>query len=154
MNPVVAAIGVLALAGCGVGGELAADDRVEIRAPVPLQLVTTPVEIEWQAEGISADLTYAVFLDRDPIPPDTSLAEAFVDECDGIDSCPDRAFLQQQNIFLTEETTLAVARAPILGGVGGAARAPVHRATIVLVDADGVRRGEGHWSVEFRLDDR
>lgn len=154
----VGAVLALALAGAtacgGVRSDLGADDRVAIVAPVPLQVVTPPIDISWEADGVEAGLGYAVFVDRDPIGPDERLADAFEEGCEGPPDCLDTAILAAHDIYLTSETSVSIPRLLIPGGIAGAARTPVHRATVVLVDGGGRRLGEAAWSIEFRVADR
>jgi hypothetical protein len=139
------------LGGCGgLRTELSADRRVEILEPVVLSVVSSPVTVRWQATDVPAGVTFAVAVDRLPIPPGTTFGAAFADECDGAGGCPDAAFLAQRDVYLTQEHEVVVRRLPALAGLDGEPARPVHRATIFLVDRDGRRQGESAWTVEFR----
>ena len=74
MRRLLAALLLSALApACGVEGlNFVQDDRVTITAPRDRAEVRLPVTIRWKAEDF--DGTYAVFVDRAPVPPGETLA--------------------------------------------------------------------------------
>lgn len=146
------ALAVLAtLTGCGgVSGAVVADDSLEIVSPAPLDVVSTPFEVRWEGEP-GTGRSFAVFIDRRPIAPGQSLEEAFEEACDDAAGCPDESFLSARGVHVTEENELEIVLLSPRGGIDGATDLDVHRATIVLVDDDGVRRGEQSWSTEFRV---
>lgn len=145
------AAAVSALAGCGgASGALTVDDSIEILEPAPLDVVTTPFDIRWEGDPPPGG-SFAVFVDRGPIRPGQSLADAFEDACDGEAGCPDATFLEVRGVHLTDDTAVTIPLLAPRAGVDGASSLDVHRATVVIVDADGVRRGERAWSTEFRV---
>ena len=138
--------GACATAGLG----FRVDDRVDIVAPGERDEVELPLTIRWEAHDIEG--TFGVFVDRSPQPPGKSLSWFSDDECDAQPGCPDAAYLAQRDIYTTNEHSLTIERVvePV-----EKKRCHMHEATIVLLDADGRRKGESAWSVEFRLcDDR
>lgn len=149
--PVAGALAVLGLAGCGgVSGALTVDDAVEIVAPAPMQVVSTPFDVRWTGD-LAAGESFAVFIDRDPPPPGESLADAFAEECDGADGCPDEVFLSTRGVHVTQGNDVEVLLVLPRGGADGAPELEVHHAVIVVVDDDGVRQGERAWSTEYRV---
>jgi hypothetical protein len=149
---VLGGLSALALASCGgVSGALTLDRSVEIVQPAPLEVVVTPFDIRWRGD-IPSGTSFAVFIDRDPIAPGRSIADAFEDACDGAAGCPDEAFLSVRGVHLTDGHEVAVPLLTPRAGVDGAPALEVHRATIVVVDDDGVRQGERAWTTEFRVD--
>lgn len=141
----------LALAGCGgASGALTLDDSVEIVQPAPLQVVATPFDVRWTGD-LARGESFAVFVDRAPIAPGESLAHAFAEECDGGEGCPDEAFLAARGVHVTDGNEVEVPLLMPRGGADGAPDLEVHHVTIVVVGADGARRGERSWSTELRV---
>lgn len=152
LNSVVTClVAAMASTACGgVSGAVALDDGLEIVAPDPLDVVRAPLELRWEGD-VADGSAFAVFIDRRPMAPGQSLNEAFEDACEDIPRCPDEAFLRARGVYVTDEEELSVPLLMPRGGVDGASDLDVHRATIVLVDRDGVRQGEQFWSTEFRV---
>jgi hypothetical protein len=145
----VVALAVLGACG-GMSGALVRDDAVEILHPAPMEVVRTPLEVRWNGD-LGPDESFAVFVDRVPIPPGTSIDDAFEDACDGVPACPDETFLSVRGVHLTGDHEVTIPVLTPRGGVDGASALDVHRVTIVVVDHDGTRRGERAWSTEFRV---
>lgn len=140
------------LAGCGgVSGAVTLDDSVEIVRPAPLAVVATPVDVRWTGD-LGAGEEFAVFVDRDPIAPGASIDDAFEEACDGAAGCPDEAFLSARGVYRTDGNEVSIPLLMPRAGVDGASALEVHRLTIVVLDADGVRIGERAWGTEFRVD--
>lgn len=147
----VGAVVLLALAGCaGASGALTLDDSFEILQPAPLQVVEPPFEVRW-AGDLGPGESFALFVDRGPIAPGESLADAFADECDGDEGCPDEVFLSARGVYVTDGNEVEVPLLMPRGGADGAPDLEVHHVTIVVLDADGTRRGERSWATELRV---
>lgn len=137
-----------ACATTGLGFRI--DDRVDIVAPAEREDVTLPVTVRWEADDVEG--TFGVFVDRSPQPPGKSLSWFSDDECDAQPGCPDATYLAQRDIFTTTEQSFTVER---VAETTDDKRCHMHEVTIVLLDAEGRRKGESAWSVEFRVcDDR
>lgn len=146
-----ATLALLSLAGCGgASGALTVDDSVEIVHPAPLQVVSTPFDVRWTGD-LAAGEAFAVFVDRDPVAPGESLAEAFAEECDGEAGCPDEVFLSTRGVHVTDRNEVAVPLLLPRGGADGAPDLEVHHVTVVVVDEAGVRLGERAWATELRV---
>lgn len=142
---------LLALAGCGgASAALTLDESVEIVQPAPLQVVATPFAVRWTGD-LGPGESFALFVDRAPIAPGESLAEAFADECDGGEGCPDEAFLSARGVHVADGNEIEVPLLMPRGGADGAPDLEVHHLTLVVLDDDGARRGERSWSTELRV---
>jgi hypothetical protein len=151
VSAALAALAPLCAAGCGgVSTALTVDDSIEIVEPLPMEVVDTPFTVRWTGGGDAAS-SFAVFVDRHPVAPGRSIDAGFEDECEGIPGCPDDAVLASRGIYRTNNRELTLPLVAPAGGVDGASALEVHRATIVVVDAQGVRRGERAWTTEFRV---
>ena len=137
------------LTGCAESMAFVKDDRIMFDTPTDLERVTAPFEISWTDDGPEPD-AYAVFVDSNPMAPDSVLSELADDACEGRSGCELEDYLTANRIYVTEEPAVEIFTLAPLGGVGGKSPERVHRATIVLLDDDGRRIGESSWSVEFR----
>lgn len=136
------------------------DDRLTITAPQDRAAVSLPLTIDWDIEDFAVvepggapreDAGYfAVFVDRAPVPPGESLAHVARDDtgCRTDPACPDTEYLVARGIYTTTDTQLVLEQLP-RGDQGGRER---HTATIVLLDAAGVRLGESAFDVDFEVD--
>jgi hypothetical protein len=92
-------------------------------------------------------------VDRAPQPSGRTLASLVRGDAGckgpGAATCATPEFLAQQNIFHTTDTSFTVEQVPRLAG--GDAGPQLHDVTIVLLDANGQRVGEGAWSVQFQV---
>ena len=158
--PVATAL-ALTLTACGVSGlSFVQDERVDIVRPKDRSEVTLPVRIEWEVKdfAVGADAgSFGVFIDRAPPRPGKTLSWIFRgdDSCKGPSGeavCEDPEFLRQRNVFRTTDTHFTIDLVPKL--TGSERRRQFHEATIVLLDEDGRRVGEGAWSVQFELKDK
>ncbi|MDQ1712087.1 MAG: hypothetical protein QOE45_1537 [Frankiaceae bacterium] len=121
------------------------DKRVSFRSPRDRATVTLPVTLDWDATGFAG--TFAVFLDRTPMPPGRSLRWLARNDvnCVAARGCPDAEYLRERGVYPTTETQLTLAAVPKAGTKNR------HRATIVLLDADGQRIGESAFELEFTV---
>lgn len=143
-------------AGCSLSGlAFRQDDRVDILHPLDRATVGLPIELRWHSEvepRSSGGPYFAVFVDREPIAPGDHLRELADEVCERTPGCPDRAYLADRFVFVTEKTRLRIDAVPA-SSVTKAGRDKRHQATIVLVDADGRRMGEAAYTVEFTVED-
>lgn len=138
------------LAACAGSPQFSGDGLVRIVQPSELEVVTAPVTLTWR--GTPTDgVRYAVFVDRTPIRPGQNLRSLANESCKRTPGCPDEAYLRERGIILTTQQQAVIPYIAKQSGVGGHAALPAHRATIVLIDADGRRVGEQAYTVEFRV---
>lgn len=126
------------------------DTRLDIVAPADRALVTLPVDVRWEVRDQGLTGPFAVLVDRAPPAPGRTLASLVSDEpgCVPSQGCPDAAYLAERNIFRTTATSFRVERVRDDGVEGRRER---HEVTVVLLDAEGRRRGESAFSVEFEV---
>ena len=147
---------VVGFAGCGWNG-LAFDDNTAIRilAPRPEQRVQLPIDVRWEPHGSAAvadDSYFAVFVDREPMPPGRALLSLVDENCRKSPGCADLSYFEEHQIYLTESTAIRLDNVlddpPSLRSRGR----DDHVATIVRLDARGRRLGEAAWSVRFTVE--
>jgi hypothetical protein len=140
-------------AACGVQGlSFVQDTRIDITTPRERSKVDLPVTVAWTAKHFTG--TFAVLVDQAPPRPGKTLPWLFRgrDTCRGQTGkrlCASRAFLAEQNVFRTTATHFTVAR--VNRFTGNDRRRQFHEVTIVLLDAQRRRIGEGAWSVQFEV---
>jgi len=145
----------LAVGGCGNGGlQFRQDDRVDITAPTDRARVVAPLDVRWTTKGLvlgeaGGPARFAVFVDRAPIRPGQDMSAVGDDACRRTAGCPDEGYLRDRFIYLTRKTSLTLDTLPAKSTSNRTSAKDTHDVTIVLVDADGRRRGESSWSVEF-----
>ncbi len=149
------------LSGCGYGVSAMNffnDHRVRVVAPEDgTEITRLPVEVRWEVRGF--EITgrdgqrrngagyFAVFVDRSPIPPGTSL-EWFARQ-DG--SCGQDACGKVENlayVYTTEEPSVTLEQLPAIQEKSGIEK---HEVIIVLLDGTGRRIGESAFSVRFKF---
>ena len=157
LRTVVAAalLAATAAACAGDGAAFRRDESVDIVQPDNRAVVELPVHIRWEADleaGPGGGPYYAVFVDRAPIRPGQSLRALADDSCDDTKGCPDLQYLRDRNVHVTDRTevTLDVVPRPSTSQRTGARNR--HEATIVVIDGDGRRIGEGAYAVEFEVE--
>lgn len=151
-----------ALAGCVPQGlAFRVDERLTFRAPEDRSTVSLPVRLDWDVRDFEVTAPggepredagyFAVFLDATPMPPDRDLRWTARNDrgCREDDGCPDAEYLAARGIYTTTETELVLDQLPRLGNDD--APRERHRATIVLLDATGTRRGESAFELVFDL---
>lgn len=137
------------------------DTRLTIIEPEDRATVSLPVTIDWDirdfdivepGQEVQEDEGYfAVFVDRTPMPPGKSLRWIARNDagCREADGCPDEDYLTALGIYTTTETELTLEQLSLNATDGRRER---HRATIVLLDAEGHRIGESAFEVAFDID--
>jgi hypothetical protein len=144
------------LSGCAIS-DLAfrEDDRVEIIQPDDRSEVRLPVTIRWRAdlERAGDGPFFAVFVDREPVRPGQSLRALADDACNRSPDCPDVAYLRDQYVFVTDQTSVTLDAVPTKRESQRTQGEDRHEATIVLVDRDGRRIGEAAYTVEFVVEE-
>jgi hypothetical protein len=145
-----------ALAGCGVSGlEFRQDDRLVITSPGDRAEVSLPLTITWDAAGWAGESGalpfFAVFVDREPIPPGASLSILADEACEQTDGCPDLAYFADHFVYVTDEPTVTLPVVPARRGGERTGADDRYRATVVPIDGEGRRVGESSYSVEFTV---
>ena len=158
----VVAIGLTlgALPACGIHGlSFVQDDRVDIVAPAERKKVPLPVHVDWTVKNFETGAgrgSFGVFVDREPPPSGRKLDWLFRGDpaCKGTGKalCAKPEFLAQRNVFSTTKTAFTVDNVARLSSSQG--RRQFHEVTVVLLDGEGKRIGEGAWSVQFEVPKR
>lgn len=147
---VVAAL-LLAASACGRELDFARDERVSIVQPDENATVQLPLELSWTAEDF--DGRFAVFVDRSPMRPGKdvrSLVPREDEVCRSNPRCPDENWLSARGVYLTSSPLLVVRSVPDRRSSDH--QADRHEITIVLLDDEGRRQGEGAFIREFRVE--
>jgi hypothetical protein len=141
---------LVVLTGCaGTPRTFLHDTHLQITAPAPLTTVSLPFTVAWSTTR-RGDGAYAVFVDRSPVPPGHTLRDVADAQCKRVTHCPDAAYLAGRGVYVTPSDQLQIDTLPLVGGTAGRARSPAHTIAIVALDAQGRRRGDNIWTVEFR----
>jgi hypothetical protein len=129
-----------ALASCGPY-LFRQSDRLTIVAPQTSTTVAQPLTVSWRAQDFSAprDGKYAVFVDRDPITPGSSI--------------DDLAPQERAGVYVVTATSLRLNLLTPLQGVDPAEQNH-HDVTVVLLDTQGNRIGEYAAFTEFDVEHR
>jgi hypothetical protein len=144
------AMGLLSTAGCGRELDFARDDRVSIVRPEENATVALPLELSWTAKDFSG--RFAVFVDRSPMRPGQdvrSLVPREDEVCRANPACPDESWLSARGVYLTTSPSLVVRS--VADKRSSNRQADRHEVTIVLIDEQGRRQGEGAFIREFRV---
>ncbi len=132
-----AALAATQLAACG---QLLfrQSDRLEMLAPANYSKVREPLILRWAARDFSApaDGAFAVFVDRDPMPPGETLDYFAPDDREGI--------------HVLDATQLRIEVLAPLVGVDPAEQNH-HAVTVVMLDRSGRRLGEYAGFTEFNV---
>ena len=143
----------LTATGCGVHGlSFVHDRRVDITTPRARSKVTLPVDVAWTVKHFRG--SFGVLVDQAPPRSGETLPWLFRgnDTCRGATGrrlCATPNFLADRNVFTTNRTRFTVAR--VNRFTGNDRRRQFHEVTIVLLDPQGRRVGEGAWHVEFEV---
>lgn len=152
MKRTAALLVVLLLASaCGVNGlSFREDDRVKIVTPGTNDRVNLPLEVRWTVRDF--DGYFAVFFDRSPMKPNQGLVSLVPedDACRTAPGCPDRQWLADRGIFVTDTPSLAVET--LEDRRRNNRTKDRHEVTIVLLDRNGRRVGESAFVREFIVD--
>jgi hypothetical protein len=132
---------------------LVQDTRLQVRSPASLSTVSLPVDLALSWRGGDRPPSFAVFLDRLPVPPGATLRDAVPrsDPCRRTPGCPDQAWLTAHGIFLVGSDHVQIPAVAPVGGTAGRDAPAVHEATIVPLDAAGRRIGEQSTTAMFRV---
>lgn len=147
---VVTALVLAVLPGCGVSDlNFVQDDRLSIVAPEDRAKVELPVTVRWKVEDF--DGSYAVFVDRAPVPPGRSLEWLARDDelCETTPDCPSTEWFHARQVYPTTDTELTLEKLPELTRDE---RRVFHEVTVVLIDENGERVGESAVTVEFEVE--
>lgn len=150
---------MLSVTACDVSSmAFVRDDRVRIETPEDRGTVTLPVTVRWDVhdfeitgrngEGQRAAGYFAVFVDRPPILPGTTLEWYATQE----ESCGGAACGTVDNlahVYVTETTSVTFDQLPADRKKRDLER---HEAVIVLMDGTGARIGESAFSVRFNFE--
>lgn len=128
------------------------DRRVKIMSPKDWATVTMPVTIRWEGSDVEG-LRYAVFVDRPPMKPGAPLRELAKDDdvCLARPDCPDKAWLENHNVYLPETESLTVPFLPDGRPLNRPEARDLHEVLIVLLDGD-TREGEAAFRSRFYVD--
>jgi len=151
---------MMTTAACGVHGlSLVQDRRVDVVHPKERAKVELPVTVRWTVKDFAVGPgagSFGVLVDRAPPPSGKSLAWLVRGEAGckgaGAATCTRPEFLAQNNIFQTNDTSFRVDQVTKL--TGSQAGRQFHEVTVVLLDANGARVGEGAWPVQFEVKDK
>lgn len=151
---------ILTTAACGTHGlSLVQDQRVDVVHPDDRSKVELPVTVRWTVKDFAVGPgagSFGVFVDRAPQPVGKPLSWLVRGEagCTGADAanCATPEFLAQHSIFQTRDTSFLVDQVNKL--TGSEAGRQFHEVTVVLLDANGARVGEGAWPVQFEVKDK
>ena len=142
---------VLLGSGCAADGlAFVRDDRVDILSPSSDATVRLPFEVRWSASDV--DARYLVLFDRTPMRPNRTLRSLVPsdDQCRMRPSCPDKRWLTDHDLYLTDGTSIRVEDLPEERTNHRAKDR--HEVTIVLLDDRGRRIGESVFIREFIVD--
>lgn len=145
---------------CGVSGlSFVKDNRVDIVRPEDRADVRLPVTVDWTVEDFAVGPgkgSFGVFVDRAPQKSGERLSWVFRgdDACKGSEGrsfCSSDDFLNERFVFETTDTAITLDRIP--DRTGDDRRREFHEVTVILMDEDGRRVGEGAWAVQFAIED-
>ena len=165
-NAALAFLPLLLGAGCGTTGlqdfNFRVDHRLQFLSPPDRALVGAPLRVEWRMSGFAVQAEgsappqrdagyFAVFVDRAPIRPDQTMRSVASrdPQCLHTPGCPDPAYLQQRQIYLTTSPSVTLEQIPPLAGDDESIQ--LHTITVVLMDTAGHRIGESAWEVDVRI---
>lgn len=136
------------------------DERVRILTPADREVIEPPFTLRWTVEDFDAgpgtlgsgDNYFAVFVDRQPLPPGEHVRELGDDACKRDPACPDVTWLSQHRVHVTVDNELTLTALPrILPPTTRAGAKERHEIVIVLMDGRDRRIGEyAYWVEVFR----
>ena len=154
-----ALLSTLFTTGCGVSNlSFRVDTRVKITSPKNRSVVELPVALTWtvrdfdvKSSPTSSGGSFAIFVDRSPIPPGKKLSWLARNDsaCTSKPTCPDPAYLAQLGVYQTTGTSLVLSS--VKDESDSTSKTSRHFATIVLLDDEGKRIGEIAYNVNFEL---
>ena len=128
----------------------ARDNRLSIVVPGDNASVGLPFTLTWKAPELTD--RFVIFFDRAPMRPNTDLLSvvAQTDPCRTRPKCPDDLWLSQNNVYVTDHTSLVVNTLPDTRQNGSSL--DEHEVTIVLMDrTTGRRIGQEAWVRDFSV---
>lgn len=146
------ALAALALTtGCGTQGlSFQQDQRVRLLEPPARADVTLPLTIRWSVDDFESGPgagSFGIVIDRTPPPPGRDLGWVFRDDDNcGATGCPDVAYRATQGVYQTDATEVVVTSLLPRTDRGDADE---HEVTVILLDEQGKRIGEGSWTRRF-----
>jgi hypothetical protein len=160
----IARVGLLVLvlsgvaSGCRTGGlAFRADEPVAIDLPADRSTNSLPMQVSWRTTTAIASAhrahpdapLFAVFVDQAPMPVGKTVAWIARDDsgCKP-PACPDASYLAQHGVYLTATTSVSV-DAVLSATRGRETSNGQHELTVVQLDAQGRRVGEGAVSRTF-----
>lgn len=153
VRAIAAVVALSTLAACGTHGlSFKLDDRVSFVTPTNHAKVALPITIRWNVKDFStADgASFGVLVDRTPPPPGKTLGWLFRnDDSCGANECEDADYRLQRGVLSTQSTTFTLDE---IATIGDRNDGDGHEVTVILLDAEGRRIGEGAWSRQFTLD--
>lgn len=152
-------VGMLTVSSCDWSNmAFVQDKRLRIVEPPDRSTVSLPVTVRWEVDGFvitgqGANASpnagsFAVFVDRIPMPPGKSLQWLAEQE----DSCGDSACGSVDNlsdVYATKNTKLTLTRLPATNRGGDIER---HEVVIALLDGMGQRISESAFYVRFNFE--
>ena len=151
-------VALVVTGACGVSGlSFKTDDRVDIVRPDARAKVRLPTTVTWTVKDFAVGPgqgSFGVFLDRSPQRSGKTLAWLFRGDksCKGTEGralCQTTDFLAQRGVYRTDATQFTVEQVQKLSGNERSRQ--FHELTVILLDRDGNRVGEGAWSVQFEV---
>jgi hypothetical protein len=161
MRRLLAVVLFLTTSGCAVHGlSFDHDDRLDIISPRDRAKVDLPVTVRWTVEDFAVgdrEGSFAVALDATPPRSGQTLPGMFRKNATcrgeaGRTLCASPEFLAQHGLFRTTDREFTIERVAKLSG--NDRRRQFHELTVVLLDREGRRAGEGAWSVQFSVEDQ
>jgi hypothetical protein len=149
-------IGIVLASSGSSGRAFETDERVRIVSPRSLEVVEPPFTLKWSG-GVPEASSYAVFIDRPPMPPNSSLREYSEQQCENTTLCPGsgakalEAWLEQRGIFTTKSSKLEIPFISTRGPSTEKDTRDTHEAILVALGKDGRRIGESAWNLRFRV---
>ncbi|GAA5112298.1 hypothetical protein [Haloechinothrix salitolerans] len=155
MATVIAATGLL-LSACNLDNmQFTQDHRVRIVEPEDRSTVTLPVTVRWEVDGFEvtgkdgkrSDKAgyFAVFVDREPIPPGKTL-EWYANQESSCGSSACGSVDNLADIYTTKKTKIRLKRLPATDERDDVER---HEVTVILLDGTGARISESAFYVRF-----
>jgi hypothetical protein len=135
------------------------DKRLHITSPKQRSEVSLPFDLTWTIRDFAVKSaptdvggSFAVFLDRSPVPPGKPLSWLARNDstCHITPKCPDAAYLADLGVYQTTDTRLIIS-ALADDSSSSTDDTSRHNATIILLDDDGKRIGEIAYNVTFEL---
>lgn len=150
----IAASFVITAASCTFSSAaMRLDETVRMESPAAGSTVRLPVRLDWSVDGPTRTrAAWGVFVDRPPVRPGSNVASVAKGDpgCEPIPGCPDEAYLLAHGIIVTADTEVT------LPTIARPARNEPDRHVVTLVALDSQRRriGDGSWAVSFFIERR